>query len=135
MKVVDANVLAYYFIDCQYTPLARRLFELDSEWMVPALWRHEFLSILLKIARQGTQSETELLTVWEYANVLVQGNEREIDWRLAFHLAIQYHVSSYDAQYLALVQTLGVSLITEDRKLRQAAPKLTLSMQACLDQP
>ena len=55
--------------------------------------------------------------------------------RKAFHLAIQHCVSSYDAQYLALAQMLGISLVTEDRKLRRAAPDLTVSMQDFLKKP
>ncbi len=129
MIPVDANILAYYFIESPFTELARQVFVKDKEWVVPPLWRHEFISILLKIARQGTQSEADLLTIWENANALLEGNEKEVDMRQAFHLAIQQRVSSYDAQYIALAQTLGIPLVTEDRKLRQAAPDLTVSMQ------
>jgi len=134
MIPVDANILAYFFIESPFTELARQVFAKDQEWVVPALWRHEFISILLKIARQGSQSEADLLTIWENANALVKGNEKEVDMRQAFHLAIQQRVSSYDAQYIALAQTLGIPLVTEDRKLRQAAPNLTVSMQDFLKQ-
>jgi len=134
MIPVDANILAYFFIESPFTELARQVFAEDQEWVVPALWRHEFISILLKIARQGSQSEADLLTIWENANALVKGNEKEVDMRQAFHLAIQQRVSSYDAQYIALAQTLGIPLVTEDRKLRQAAPNLTVSMQDFLKQ-
>jgi len=99
----------------------------DKDWIMPFLWKHEFISILLKIARQGSQSEANLLTIWENANVLV--TENEVDMRQALHLAIKYRVSSYDAQYLVLAQELGILLVTEDRKLRQAAPDLTISTQ------
>ncbi|RKZ51076.1 MAG: VapC toxin family PIN domain ribonuclease [Candidatus Parabeggiatoa sp. nov. 3] len=133
MIPVDANILAYYFIESPFTDLARQVFAKDKEWVVPPLWRHELISILLKIARQGSQSEADLLTIWENANALVEGNEQEVDMRQAFHLAIQHSVSSYDAQYLALAQMLGIPLVTEDRKLRRAAPNLTVSMQDLLN--
>jgi predicted nucleic acid-binding protein len=132
MIPVDANILAYYFIDGPFTKLARQVFAKDKEWVVPPLWKHEFISILLKIARQGTKNEAYLLTLLENANALIEGNEKPVDLRQAFHLAIQYRVSSYDAQYLALAQTLGISLLTEDNKLRQSAPDLTMSMQTFL---
>jgi len=135
MIPVDANILAYYFIESPFTELARQVFAKDKEWVVPSLWQHEFLSVLLKIARQGSQSEANLLTIWENANALIEGNEKEVDMQQAFHLAIQHHVSSYDAQYLTLAQTLGIPLVTEDRKLRQAAPDLTVSMQDFLKKP
>jgi len=129
MIPVDANILAYYFIESPFTELAHQVFAKDKEWMVPPLWQHEFISILFKIARQGSQSEADLLTIWENVNALVEGNEKEVDIQQAFHLAIQHHVSSYDAQYLVLAQMLDIPLVTEDRKLRQAAPDLTISMQ------
>ena len=53
MIVVDANVIAYRFIVGEKTGLACQVQEKDADWVVPALWRHEFLNVLATAARAG----------------------------------------------------------------------------------
>jgi predicted nucleic acid-binding protein len=43
-------------------------------------------------------------------------------------------VTAYDARFLALAHRLGTRLVTEDAKLRSAAPALTLSLAEALAQ-
>jgi predicted nucleic acid-binding protein len=45
---------------------------------------------------------------------------------------VQYRVTAYDARFLALAQQLDRRLVTEDAKLRAAAPKLTQSLVEAL---
>ena len=47
-------------------------------------------------------------------------------------MALRYNVTAYDARFLALAQQVGERLITEDAKLRAAAPELTQSMAEAL---
>lgn len=55
MIVVDANVLAYALMDGPATAQARRAREIDPDWRVPPLCRHEFLSVLATyVRRRGT---------------------------------------------------------------------------------
>jgi predicted nucleic acid-binding protein len=49
-------------------------------------------------------------------------------------VAAKYAVTGYDAQYVALAQSLNAPLITEDRKLREAVPGIAFSMQEFLAQ-
>jgi predicted nucleic acid-binding protein len=53
MIVVDANVLSFYMIQGDRTAEAHALKEADPEWLVPAFWSVEFLSILRKYVRFG----------------------------------------------------------------------------------
>ena len=50
----------------------------------------------------------------------------------ALALAAQFRVSAYDARYLVVARDLGVKLVTEDAKLRAAAPKLTQTLAAAV---
>ena len=47
-------------------------------------------------------------------------------------MAAHYRVTAYDARYLAFARDLGVPLVTEDVKLRKAAPALTCSLADAL---
>jgi predicted nucleic acid-binding protein len=51
--VVDTNVLAYRFVDATDSPrrgLAEHLLE-SERVLLPTLWRHEFLNVLVNCAR------------------------------------------------------------------------------------
>lgn len=45
----------------------------------------------------------------------------------ALQAAQRFAVSAYDARFLASAEKLGAKLVTEDTKLRTAAPSLTQS--------
>lgn len=50
----------------------------------------------------------------------------------AMHTALACGVSAYDARFLVAARDLGVKLVTEDAKLRRAAPELTQSLDEAL---
>jgi predicted nucleic acid-binding protein len=47
-------------------------------------------------------------------------------------IATRHRVSAYDARFLSLADQLGSRLITEDARLRAAAPALTQSLAEAL---
>ncbi len=53
MIVVDTNVIAYLFINGDYTSQAKKLLKSDYEWIAPILWKSEFRSVLALYMRQG----------------------------------------------------------------------------------
>ncbi len=50
----------------------------------------------------------------------------------ALQTAQRFMVSAYDARFLAAAEKLGTKLVTEDAKLRAAAPNLTQSLKDVL---
>ncbi len=50
----------------------------------------------------------------------------------ALDLAADLSISAYDARFLVAARMEGVKLVTEDAKLRAAAPKLTRSLADAL---
>ncbi|MEK7765211.1 MAG: type II toxin-antitoxin system VapC family toxin [bacterium] len=132
MIVVDANVVAYTFIEGEKTELTRALREHDPDWRVPRIWREEFANVLALHVRIGRLKKEQARDMFRDALGVVLPAESETDPAAALELAIDLHLSGYDAQYLALARQLGVTLITEDTRLRKAAPEQTMSMaQAC----
>jgi predicted nucleic acid-binding protein len=55
-----------------------------------------------------------------------------VSHQAALAAALDYRVTPYDARFLVLAQRLESRLITEDAKLRAAAPKLTQSLAEAL---
>jgi predicted nucleic acid-binding protein len=131
--VVDANILAYYFVDGPRTAEAVQLFRTDSAWVVPALWQHEFMNILATMGKSGTTSAEALATLWSAASLDLAGKVRSVSLSRALELALELRVSGYDAQYLALAESLGVPCISEDARLVKASRGLALSMKTFLE--
>ena len=50
----------------------------------------------------------------------------------ALAVSLKYSLSAYDARFLALALSVDQRLVTEDRKLRDAAPMLTQSIEDAL---
>jgi predicted nucleic acid-binding protein len=50
----------------------------------------------------------------------------------ALAVAAKYAITGYDAQYVALAQSLDAPLITEDRKLQKAVLGIAFSMREFL---
>jgi predicted nucleic acid-binding protein len=132
--VVDVNVIAYLLIVGDKTVNAQALRELDTDWIVPDLWRDEFLNILATYIRQGGTDLETAKKMWQTATDLFRAAERRADPISALELAHQHRLSAYDAQYLAVAFKLNLKLITEDKALRQAVPQHCLTMSEFLEQ-
>jgi len=129
MIVVDANVIAYYFIEGDMTPLARSLHAKEPVWAVPSLWRHEFLNILATAGKAAAIPVTLLAEIWKAAFARLAECERTLDMGRALEMAVDLRISAYDAQYLALAESLGVDCVTEDGKLIRASRGRALRMK------
>jgi predicted nucleic acid-binding protein len=132
--VVDVNVIAYLLIAGEKTADAQALRELDTDWIVPDLWRDEFLNILATYIRQGGTDLESAKKAWQTATDLFDATERRADPITALELAHRHRLSAYDAQYLAVAFNLNLKLITEDKALRQAAPQHCATMSEFLEQ-
>jgi len=119
--VVDANVIAYAFIVGDKTDLARKLKEVEPDWRVPRIWREEFENVLAVHVRAGRLKRDQALETMAVALETIMPGEIGVDPLDALDIAIHLHVSSYDAQYLALARKHGVILVTEDVPLHKAA--------------
>src|SRR5438552_667437 len=62
------------------------------------------------------------------ASQLIEPGLVVVDNADALALASRYRVSAYDARFLAAARVLDTRLVTEDARLRRAAPALTRSL-------
>jgi predicted nucleic acid-binding protein len=126
--VVDVNIIVYLLTETPQRELARGVRECDRQWVVPPLWRHEMLNVLATLARQDVLDAASALTVWRNALGVVGTGERPPDMERALSLAVEHGASAYDAQYVALAESLGVSFVTEDKKVQRLFPDRAYSM-------
>lgn len=130
MIVVDTNVIAYSLIEGEKTALAQQVAQQDSDWRVPPLWRYEFLNVLVTAARAEIVDAQQAEKLWRTGlNLLLQA-ERDVDGALALKLAIEGGISAYDAQYIALADSLNTHCVTEDKRILKAFPATAISMEA-----
>lgn len=108
--------------------MARR----DDQWRLPALWRYEFLNVLATLVRAGhtdAQSAQQALldAIARHSPSEVSCHETDV-----LSTAARLRISGYDAWFIQVAEDLQVPCITEDAKLRRAAPHCTLSMNEFL---
>lgn len=128
MLVVDCNVLAHLLIDGVETPRARALLEQDADWHSDALILIELSNVLATAMRTRGLTMRNAGIVLAQAQGVFEGGLHDAGHMQALELAGRLKISAYDARYLVVAQDLSVPLVTEDAKLRAAAPKLTRSL-------
>jgi predicted nucleic acid-binding protein len=128
MIVADTNVTAYLLIAGDKTALAQTVWQREPQWLVPGLWRYEFLNILTTYVRSGGVTPEAALEVWEQAAALLTGAEEDPQPEQVLLLAAEHHVSAYDAQYVALAVSRKLRLLSEDRALQRKFPEIVCSL-------
>lgn len=129
MIVVDTNLLAYAVLGGERSELAERAALRDSDWIAPALWRHEMANVLATAMRVRGLSLTEALYAFAAAERLVAEAEIEPELADRLELAARGKVSAYDAEFVAVALRLDLPLVTADRRLAQAFPKSVLLVE------
>ena len=134
MIVVDANILIYSLIEGDYTSSVQNLRERDTDWRTTGLCLHEIVNVLATYQRRDILSLAQCKKLLDHAERFMKVAQCEVKMDAALTLAAKYAITGYDAQYVALAQSLNAPLITEDRKLRDAVPGIAFSMQEYLAQ-
>ena len=131
MVVVDTNVVAYLLIEGDRTRRAQALFARDADWRSDPFLLIEFSNVLATYVRSGGLSRSQAESLLAEAETRVRTTVNVAHSR-ALRAAERYAVSAYDARFLAAAQSLGGKLVTEDARLRTAAPALTQSLGEAL---
>lgn len=131
MLVVDTNILAYLLIVGDRTKESQALFARDAEWKSEAFVLVEFSNILATYQRLGELSGKQAERLLNEAETILHGLV-DLPHIAALRSAQRFRVSAYDARFLATAENLGARLVTEDTKLRAAAPALTQSLAEAL---
>lgn len=120
--VVDANVLAAYFLERgPKHESARSCLGSMSTWTAPSLWRTELLSILRKYRRATDLGREAALIVMAEAEHAISVPPVH-DPGLILDLSEATGCTVYDAEYVATAVLLGLRLVTFDRFLLRTFP-------------
>jgi len=130
MLVVDANIIVYLKCNNERTAIAQCAYARDQYWLVPALWQHEFLNALVCFCHRTIYTVEEAAGILHDALTGFAPQERHVNHDAALRVAVQHHISGYDAQYIALAQEFGVRLLTEDKELLRKFPAIAISLNA-----
>lgn len=128
MIVADTNVLAHFLLPYEFSAQAEALYRRDPDWAVPVFWRSEFRNLLAGYLRRKTLTLEQALAVLDEAEGLVAGHEFEVDSRKVLELVRDSNCSAYDCEFVALAENLGAKLMTMDRKVLQAFPRLAVPL-------
>lgn len=129
MIVADTNLIAYLMIEGDFTPQAELVYQLDSNWIAPYLWRSEFRNILALYLRKNYLSMAEAKTIMAQAEALMKNKEFELDSASILKMIENSTLSAYDCEYVVLAKKLGINLITNDKKILKSFPDLAVSLE------
>jgi predicted nucleic acid-binding protein len=126
--VADTNLIAYMLIAGTRTPQARKVWAADNRWVMPPLWRSEFLNVLATAVRAGVIDAAEALIGWRNSLHLFRNCEVEPEGEAVLMAAEKYGISAYDAQFVVVAEKMKARLVTSDRRLLKSCRGIAVSM-------
>jgi predicted nucleic acid-binding protein len=126
--VVDTNIIGYLFLSTELSLLAERALKRDSEWASPILWRSELRNVLVHYMRKNLITLDHAQSIMNSALELLRGREYEVSSYKVLQLASESNCSAYDCEFIATASDLNVPLVTLDKQLLRAFPRVAVSL-------
>jgi predicted nucleic acid-binding protein len=128
--VVDTNVLAYLVIPGPLTSRAESVRAKDSDWHVPALFRHEWLNVVTRYASQPNFGRDRAVRAYWTGLSMVKVHDDRLNPVDVINLHLRSGSSSYDCQFVAAAEQLGVQLLTVDKETVKAFPTISVGLES-----
>ncbi len=132
MRVVDTNIVVNLLVEGSHSASARSLYALDRDWHSESLLMVELVNVLTTMMRALKRPLAEAEAILAEAHHIMSPGLRNVSNRDVLNAAMHFGVTGYDARFLVVARALGEPLITEDTKLRRAAPDLTCTLVEAL---
>ena len=132
MLVIDTNIIAPLYVRSARTDAVTKLFAQDQIWRTEPLALIELSNVLITYERARYITAATARDCLNRAAAFLQPNLFRVSHQAALDAALHYGTTAYDARFLALAAQVGSRLVTEDAKLRAAAPALTQSLNEAL---
>jgi predicted nucleic acid-binding protein len=127
--VVDNSVLVYFWLPGDFAELAEAAKAQDGVWAAPVLWRAEFRNVLAGYLRRKLLTEAEANEAFLNAQKDLGAQEFTVPTERILKLVLASDCTAYDCEYVALAQDLGVPLVTTDRQVLRAFPKIAMALE------
>lgn len=133
MVLVDTNVFVALLVrNTPWLTQARALYERDSDWRSEMHAMVELSSAFTRYVRIAEFDVKEATNMLKLAEQRFTQGLVTVSHARAMQTALARKISAYDARFLVAAEHFGVTLTTEDHKLRRAAPDLTQSIDEAL---
>jgi predicted nucleic acid-binding protein len=132
MLVVDTNIIVPLYVRASASEAVRELRDRDAVWRTDPFALIEFSNVLTTYERARYLTKAMAKECLARAQSFLRPHYFSVTHEAALELAVRYKLTAYDGRFLALAQQLGSQLVTEDAKLRAAAPALTQSLAEAL---
>lgn len=129
MIIADTNIISYLLLPTSYSDAADKLYKADPIWAAPFLWKSEFRNVLALYLRKDIISFDKALQLQEMAESLMSAHEYDAASTQVLNLVNESTCSSYDCEFIALANYLGVRLVTQDKKLLREFPSVAVSLE------
>ncbi len=126
MIVADTSIIAPCVVPGEMTEWALAVYRRDSEWVAPPLWRNEVSNVLATQMRLRGMSLGVAKEALRRAASLVDGAP-EPSAEDVLTLAQASGASAYDCEFVAVAKSLGIPLVTADRRLAKLFPAICVS--------
>lgn len=128
MIVVDNSVLVYFWLPSAFAGMAEAAKAQDNLWAAPILWRAEFRNVLAGYLRRRMLTEAEANAAYLNVQKDLGAHEYSVPTERVLKLALASECTAYDCEYVALALDLDVPLITTDKQVLKAFPKIAMSL-------
>lgn len=133
MVLVDTNVLVGVLVESSpWFEAARELYARDPDWYTETHALVELSSVFTRLVRTGEFEAESAVATLESTEQLFSDQLIAAPHGDALRVAVAAGVSAYDARFLVVAKLLDMKLVTEDARLRRAAPALTQSLEQTL---
>ncbi len=129
MIVVDTNVICYRWIASPGSAAAEIALAKDPEWIAPVLWRSEFRNVLATAIRRKALTIEAAKEIARKAEASFQRCEFAVSSDTVLQLVATSGCTAYDCEFVALAEVHQVPLVTVDRQILEAFPKVAISLE------
>ncbi len=128
MIVVDCNIVVYAHFPNPLREVARRLRSIGRQWVVPPLFRSEFTNVLVQHVRRNLVTAAHAISLTQAMETSLGLQVYPIEPAKVLALALDSGCTAYDCEYVALARALAVPLVTTDRQILEAFPRVAVSL-------
>jgi len=128
MIVVDTNVMVYLLTGAGPGDEAARLLIRDPQWTAPPILLSELRNVMVGLVGKEQLQPQDAAEICQDAEAILGDRVVSVSSPSVLNAAIPGELSAYDAEFVALARHLGLSLVTADQAILQAAPDVAVPL-------